>query len=152
MGAQRQYEDLGQLGQDEPTEQWLQRHPNIQKTSARYRTVEPSSGANVIPRRARPGLAGPSETMGAQRRRTEGTLLTNRPGQWLQCQDNGPNAKPMAPISRQWLQYQADGSNAKPMAPTCAESSEAHRAAGLSIAIPKAGLHGYLAHKKTPTP
>ena len=33
-------EDLGQLGQDE------------------YRAVEPSSGSNVIPRRARPGLAG----------------------------------------------------------------------------------------------
>jgi len=27
-------------------------------TSARYRAVEPSSGTNVIPRRARPGLAG----------------------------------------------------------------------------------------------
>ena len=27
-------------------------------TSARYRAVEPSSGSNVIPRRARPGLAG----------------------------------------------------------------------------------------------
>ena len=28
------------------------------KTSARYRAVEPSSGSNVITRRARPGLAG----------------------------------------------------------------------------------------------
>ena len=28
------------------------------ETSVRYRTVEPSSGPNVIPRRARPGLAG----------------------------------------------------------------------------------------------
>jgi len=37
------YEDLGQLVQDEP---------------ARYRTVEPSNGSNVIPKRARPGLAG----------------------------------------------------------------------------------------------
>ena len=30
----------------------------FQETSARYREVEPSSGSNVIPRRARPGLAG----------------------------------------------------------------------------------------------
>ena len=30
--------------------------PCIQETSARYRTVEPSNGSNVIPRRARPGL------------------------------------------------------------------------------------------------
>ena len=30
----------------------------FQETSARYRAVEPSSGSNVIPRRARPGLAG----------------------------------------------------------------------------------------------
>ena len=29
-----------------------------QETSARYRAEEPSSGSNVIPRRARPGLAG----------------------------------------------------------------------------------------------
>jgi len=30
----------------------------LSETSARYRAVEPSSGSNVIPRRARPGLAG----------------------------------------------------------------------------------------------
>ena len=30
----------------------------FQETSARFRAVEPSSGSNVIPRRARPGLAG----------------------------------------------------------------------------------------------
>jgi len=30
----------------------------FQETSARCRAVEPSSGSNVIPRRARPGLAG----------------------------------------------------------------------------------------------
>ena len=30
----------------------------FQKTSARYRAVEPSSGSNVIPKRARPGLVG----------------------------------------------------------------------------------------------
>jgi len=30
----------------------------FRETSARYRAVEPSSGSNVIPRRARPGLAG----------------------------------------------------------------------------------------------
>jgi len=30
----------------------------FQETSARYRAVAPSSGSNVIPRRARPGLAG----------------------------------------------------------------------------------------------
>ena len=30
----------------------------FQETSTRYRAVEPSSGSNVFPRRARPGLAG----------------------------------------------------------------------------------------------
>ena len=30
----------------------------VQETAARYRAVEPGSGSNVIPRRARPGLAG----------------------------------------------------------------------------------------------
>ena len=30
----------------------------FQETSARYRAVEPKSGSNAIPRRARPGLAG----------------------------------------------------------------------------------------------
>ena len=30
----------------------------FQETSARYRAMEPISGSNVIPRRARPGLAG----------------------------------------------------------------------------------------------
>jgi hypothetical protein len=30
----------------------------FQETSARYRAVEPSTGSNVIPRRARPGIAG----------------------------------------------------------------------------------------------
>ena len=30
----------------------------LQETSARYRAVEPSSGSNVFPRRARPGLTG----------------------------------------------------------------------------------------------
>ena len=48
------YEAPGQLGQDEP---------------ASYRAVEPSSGSNVIPRRARPGLAGlvphPSRAQGS---------------------------------------------------------------------------------------
>ena len=29
----------------------------FQETTARYKAVEPSSGSNVIPRRARPGLA-----------------------------------------------------------------------------------------------
>ena len=30
----------------------------IQETFARYRAMEPSNGSNVIPKRARPGLAG----------------------------------------------------------------------------------------------
>ena len=34
-------------------------------TYARYRAVEPSSGSNVIPRRACPGLAGPGPHMRA---------------------------------------------------------------------------------------
>ena len=37
--------------------------PAFSETSARYRAVEPSSGSNVIPRRACPDLAGPSPYM-----------------------------------------------------------------------------------------
>ena len=39
----------------------------FQKVSARYRVVELSSGSNVIPRQARPGLAGLMPHRGAMR-------------------------------------------------------------------------------------
>ena len=32
------------------------------------------------------------------------TRLTDIQGQWLQCQANGSNAKPMAPMPSQWIQ------------------------------------------------
>ena len=51
LGRTLEYEVLGQLGQDQPDH-------FLQETSARYRAVEPSSGSNVIPTRARHGLAG----------------------------------------------------------------------------------------------
>ena len=46
----------------------------IQETSARYRTVEPSNGSNVILRLDRPGLAGlgPHTTNGSNSRRPTG--------------------------------------------------------------------------------
>jgi len=59
--SQAVYEALGQLGQE---------------TSVRYRTVELSNGSNVIPRRARPGLAGlgPHTVTWATKRGCETTL------------------------------------------------------------------------------
>jgi len=48
----------------------------IQETSARYRIVEPSNGSNVIPRWARPGLAGLGPHTGSWRAVAGGSFLT----------------------------------------------------------------------------
>jgi len=72
-----------------------------------------SSGSNVIPRRARPGLAGlrPHSAGAAPAWRSHAGELKSH--------------------------YQANGSNATPMAPTCAESSEER---DMGEAMPSAAL------------
>jgi len=47
------------------------------------------------------------------------TRLTNLPRQWLQCQANGSNAKPTAPVPSQWLQGQTRTAKRRQVSPIC---------------------------------
>ena len=64
----------------------------IGKTSARCGAVEPSSGSNVIPRRARPGPAGPGAQT-SELRPGHGTTLTNTHGREI----HKPSPAPCGP-------------------------------------------------------
>ena len=91
-GVASDYEDLGQLGQDEPASM----------------RVEPSNGSNVIPRRARPGTAGlgPPGTAGLGPQRGaayRGTSLIRNNSSL------GPYSSPMpregAPVLAWWMPW-----------------------------------------------